>query len=97
MFKTQQHKNHLFLFIAFWFLIALMMQPVAFSAEGSVELLMIKSKALADAGIAPSEHELSVYLPPKYATSGLAYPTLYFNRREDPFRKEGDERRNIFH
>lgn len=56
-------------------LIALNVQPVAFAA-GSVEFYQIHSQSLADAEL-PAEHELTVYLPPDYATSQMAYPVLY--------------------
>jgi enterochelin esterase-like enzyme len=67
----QSTKTYLFLFIVICLLGTLMMSPVAFAIEGTVEFPMIESKVLA------SEQELGVYLPPGYATSGLAYPVIY--------------------
>ena len=69
--KNQSTKTYFFLFIVLLLLGALMMSPVAFAIEGTVEFPMIESKVLA------SEQELGVYLPPGYATSGLAYPVMY--------------------
>jgi enterochelin esterase-like enzyme len=69
--KNQSTKTYFFLFIALLLLGALMMSPVAFAIEGTVEFPVVKSKVLA------SEQELGVYLPPGYATSGLAYPVMY--------------------
>jgi enterochelin esterase-like enzyme len=52
------------------------MQSVVFAAAGSVEFHKINSQILADAGQL-AEQELSVYLPPDYATSQMTYPVLY--------------------
>ncbi len=69
--KNQSVKTRFFLFIVLLLLGALMMSPVAFAIDGTVEFPMIKSKVLG------SEQELGVYLPPGYATSRLAYPVMY--------------------
>jgi len=61
----------LFLSAILLLLETLMMSPSAFAIEGTVEFPMIKSEVLG------SKQELGVYLPPGYATSGLAYPVLY--------------------
>jgi enterochelin esterase-like enzyme len=71
MFQQKTFKTYFFLFIALWLLWALMMLPIAFAIEGTVEFPVIESKVLG------YEQELGVYLPPGYATSGLAYPVMY--------------------
>lgn len=67
--KNQATKNYFF--IALMLLGALMISPVVFAIDGTVEFPMVKSKVLG------YDQELGVYLPPGYATSGLAYPVMY--------------------
>lgn len=78
MFKTQQHKIHSPFFIAFWLLIALIIQPVALAQEGTVKTGEIHSPALEGNLIGdPATRPFAIYLPPSYETSDKRYPVIY--------------------